>query len=197
MNEDGIDKERRRFLTTTATVVGGAGVIAAAVPFVTNLTPSERTKALGAPVKVDISDIMPGEMKRVSWQGKVVLILRRDKQELQSLEGHDNVLSDPQSNEQQQPDYAKNEYRSRKPEYFIVQGWCTHLGCVPTYYRKGEFPEIPDWQGGFICPCHGSRYDLSGRVFKGMPAPLNLIVPPYKYLSDSEIMIGDDSGATS
>ena len=197
MNEDGIDKERRRFLTTTATVVGGAGVVAAAVPFVTNLTPSERTKALGAPVKVDISDIMPGEMKRVSWQGKVVLILRRDKEELKTLEGHDNILSDPQSNEQQQPEYAKNEYRSRKPEYLIVQGWCTHLGCVPTYYRKGEFPEIPDWQGGFICPCHGSRYDLSGRVFKGMPAPLNLIVPPYKYLSDSEVMIGDDSGATS
>ena len=197
MNEDEIDKDRRRFLTTTATVVGGAGVVAAAIPFVTNLTPSERTKALGAPVKVDISDIMPGEMKRVSWQGKVVLILRRDKQELKTLEGHDNILSDPQSNEEQQPDYAKNEYRSRKPEYLIVQGWCTHLGCVPTYYRKGEFPEIPDWQGGFICPCHGSRYDLSGRVFKGMPAPLNLIVPPYKYLSDSEVLIGDDSGATS
>ena len=197
MHEGGIDKARRRFLTTTATVVGGAGAIAAAVPFVSTMTPSERTKALGAPVDVDISDVLMSDMKRVSWQGKVVLILRRSKEQLSTLPGLDDKVSDPTSDEEQQPKYAKNEYRSIKPEYLIVQGWCTHLGCVPSYIRKGEYPEIPDWQGGFICPCHGSRYDLAGRVFKAMPAPLNLIVPPYKYLSDTVIRIGDDSGATS
>ncbi|OGT84035.1 MAG: ubiquinol-cytochrome c reductase iron-sulfur subunit [Gammaproteobacteria bacterium RIFCSPLOWO2_12_FULL_52_10] len=195
MSEDGIDKDRRRFLTTTATVIGGAGAVAAAIPFVSTLLPSERTKALGAPVRVDISDILPGDLKRVSWQGKAVLILRRDEEALNSLPGLDEKVSDPDSNDSEQPDYAKNQYRSVKPEYLIVQGWCTHLGCIPTYARKGEIAEIENWQGGFFCPCHGSRFDLAGRVFKGVPAPLNLIVPPHQYLSDSEVLIGDDSGA--
>ena len=196
MSEDGIDKDRRRFLTTTATVIGGVGAVAAAIPFVLTLLPSERTKAMGAPVKVDISDILPGELKRVSWQGKVVLILRRSDETLQTLPGLDEKVSDPGSEEPQQPEYARNQYRSRKPEYLIVQGWCTHLGCIPTYAKKGEIAEIKDWQGGFFCPCHGSRFDLAGRVFKGVPAPLNLIVPPHQYLNDSTVLIGDDSGAT-
>ena len=195
MSEGGIDKDRRRFLTTTATVIGGVGAVAAAIPFVSTLMPSERTKALGAPVKVDISDILPGELKRVSWQGKVVLILRRNEETLKSLTGLDDKVRDPGSDDSQQPEYAKNQYRSRKPEYLIVQGWCTHLGCIPTYARKGEIPDIEDWQGGFFCPCHGSRFDLAGRVFKGVPAPLNLIVPPHQYLSESLVLIGDDKGA--
>jgi ubiquinol-cytochrome c reductase iron-sulfur subunit len=162
MNENGVDRDRRRFLTTTATVVGGVGVLAGAYPFVSTLMPSERTKALGAPITVDISDILPGDLKRVSWQGKVVLILRRDETALSSLAALDEKVSDPQSNDSEQPEYARNEYRSRNPEYLIVQGWCTHLGCIPTYARKGEIPEIEDWQGGFFCPCHGSRF-RSGR----------------------------------
>lgn len=197
MNEDGIDRERRRFLTTTATVVGGVGAAATAVPFVSTLMPSERTKALGAPVEVDISDIQPGEMKRIEWQGRAVFILHRDQNQLDSLTIMDSRVDDPDSEEDQQPDYAKNEYRSIKPEYLIVLGWCTHLGCSPTYAPEGELPDIADWHGGFFCPCHGSQFDLAGRVFKGVPAPLNLIVPPYQYLSDSVVLIGDDSGAVS
>jgi len=197
MSEQGIDRDRRRFLTTTATVIGGVGVVAAAIPFVTSLLPSERTKAMGAPVKVDISDILPGGLKRVSWQGKVVLILRRSKESLQALASLDSELRDPGSEELQQPQYAQNEYRSIKPEYLIVQGWCTHLGCIPTYVKKGELEDIANWQGGFFCPCHGSRYDLAGRVFKGVPAPLNLIVPPHKYLGDTMVLIGDDTGGAA
>jgi ubiquinol-cytochrome c reductase iron-sulfur subunit len=196
MTEEGIDKDRRRFLTTTATVIGGVGAVAAAIPFVTALMPSERTKALGAPVKVDISDILPGELKRVSWQGKVVLIIRRDEEALASLAALESSVSDPNSEDSEQPEYTKNQHRSIKPEYLIVQGWCTHLGCVPTFARKGE-TEIEGWQGGFFCPCHGSQFDIAGRVIKGFPAPLNLIIPPHQYLSDSVILIGDDSGGMS
>ena len=196
MSEDGIDRERRRFLTTTATVVGGAGVVATAVPFVSTLSPSERTRALGAPVEVDISDILPGEMKRVEWQGRVVWILRRSEEALSSLDVVESKVADPDSEEDQQPVYARNHYRSIKPEYLIVLGWCTHLGCSPTYTPKGEHPDIRDWQGGFFCPCHGSQFDLAGRVFKGVPAPSNLIVPPHQYLSDSLVLIGEDSGTS-
>lgn len=197
MNEDGIDKGRRRFLTTAATVVGGAGVAAGAVPFISTMLPSDRTKALGAPVEVDISDLQPGELKRVEWQGKVVLILRRSKDTLDALSQLGEKLSDPESNNSVQPDYAKNEYRSVNDEYLIVQGWCTHLGCVPTYAPKGTDIDIENWQGGFFCPCHGSRFDLAGRVYKGVPAPDNLIVPPYQYLSSTRVLIGDDSGTAS
>lgn len=197
MIEDGIDKGRRRFLTTTATIVGGAGAVALAVPFVSTLMPSERTKALGAPVEVDISDILPGELKRVEWQGKAVFILRRDEAALASLSVLDSKVSDPDSVEEQQPEYTRNQYRSIKPEYLIILGWCTHLGCSPTYAKKGEYTEIEDWQGGFFCPCHGSQFDLAGRVFKGVPAPSNLIVPPHQYLSESIVLIGEDSLVSS
>ena len=196
MSEDGIDRDRRRFLTTTATVVGGVGAVATAVPFVSTLSPSERTKALGAPVEVDISDIQEGELKRVEWQGRVVWILRRGKDALASIDNLDSKVADPDSEEDQQPEYSKNHYRSINPEYLIVLGWCTHLGCSPTYTPKGEPTDFADWQGGFICPCHGSRFDLAGRVFKSVPAPSNLIVPPHQYLSDTMVLIGEDSGTS-
>ena len=200
MNQDGIDKSRRRFLTTAATVVGGIGAAATAVPFISTMSPSARAKAIGAPVEADIGDLKSGELRRVKWQGKPVWILRRGKDELDTLMELDSKVRDPNSEEQQQPAYAKNEYRSVKPEVLIVVGLCTHLGCSPTYVPRDEAQShgLPsDWVGGFFCPCHGSRFDLAGRVFKDVPAPRNLLVPPHQYLSDTRIVIGSDSGTTS
>ena len=197
MRNDGINSERRRFLTTTASVVGGAGAVAASVPFVSTLTPSARAKAIGAPVEVEIGDLAVGERKIVKWRGKPVWILRRDEAAVDDLGSLDEVVKDPLSNTEQQPSYARNEYRSQRSEYLIVLGICTHLGCSPVYARKGEGEAHnlgADWKGGFFCPCHGSRFDLAGRVYKGMPAPSNLVVPPHQYLSDSRVLIGDDSG---
>ena len=197
MSDDGIDKDRRRFLTTTATAVGGVGAVATAVPFISTMTPSAKAKAIGAPIEVDISDIAPGERKVVKWQGKPVWILHRTKETLDELPSLDEELRDPKSEEQQQPDYASNEYRSINPEYLVVIGLCTHLGCSPTYIPKDVENDLgPNWEGGFFCPCHGSRFDLAGRVFKEVPAPSNLLVPPYKYLTETRILIGDDSGAS-
>lgn len=200
MSQDGVDNERRRFLTTAATVVGGAGAVAATVPFISAMTPSAKTKAIGAPVEVDISDLKPGELRIVQWQGKPVWILRRNEEELASIEQMDGEVRDPDSEKEQQPDYARNEYRSVKPEYLIVIGLCTHLGCSPKYVTKEEgegFNLGSDWKGGFFCPCHGSRFDLAGRVLKGVPAPTNLVVPPYQYLAETRVLIGDDSGVAS
>lgn len=200
MSHDGIDRERRRFLTTAATVVGGAGAVAAAVPFISAMTPSAKTKAIGAPVEVDIGDLKPGERRVIQWQGKPVWILRRDDEALAGIEEMDEDVRDPKSEKEQQPVYAKNEYRSVKPEFLIVIGLCTHLGCSPTYVIREEGTDFnlgSDWKGGFFCPCHGSRFDLAGRVVKGVPAPTNLVVPPHQYLSDTRILIGDDSGVTS
>ena len=200
MSHDAVDNERRRFLTTAATVVGGAGVAAAAVPFIAAMTPSAKTKAIGAPVEVDINDIKPGERKIVQWQGKPVWILRRDKDELEDIREMDGEVRDPDSAVNQQPEYARNEYRSVKPEFLIVIGLCTHLGCSPNYVPREEGEKFnlgSEWKGGFFCPCHGSRFDLAGRVLKGVPAPTNLVVPPYKFLSDTRIIIGDDSGAAA
>ena len=197
MRSDGINSQRRRFLTTTASVVGGAGAVAASVPFVSTLTPSARAKAIGAPVEADIGDLEVGERKIVKWRGKPVWILRRDASAIDDLTGLDEVVKDPLSKTEQQPFYARNEYRSQRPEYLIVLGICTHLGCSPVYARKGEGEAHnlgADWQGGFFCPCHGSRFDLAGRVYKGVPAPSNLVVPPHQYLSDTRVLIGDDSG---
>lgn len=191
-----IDASRRRFLTTAATVVGGAGMVAAAVPFVSTMTPSAKTKAVGAPVEVDISGLKPGERKTVKWQGKPVWIVRRDKSMVNKLKELDDEVSDPTSQEEHQPRYANNEGRSVKPEFLVVIGICTHLGCSPNYVKKDDPHNFGgDWQGGFFCPCHGSRFDIAGRVYKGMPAPHNLIVPPHKYLGNDRILIGDDSGA--
>lgn len=199
-NDDGVNLRRRRFLTTTACVAGGVGALAAAVPFVSTLTPSARTKAIGAPIEVDISDLQPGERKVVKWRGKPVWILRRSDETVAALASLDETVRDPESEARQQPSYARNRHRSQKSEYLIVLGICTHLGCSPLYVRKdeGEAHQLGgDWQGGFFCPCHGSRFDLAGRVYKGVPAPANLVVPPYQYLSDARVLIGDDSGGVS
>jgi ubiquinol-cytochrome c reductase iron-sulfur subunit len=199
MSDDGINTGRRRFLTTSATVVGGVGVLATAVPFVSTFTPSAKAKAIGAPVEVDIDDIQPGEVKIVKWQGKPVWILRRDEDSLKTLDDLEGEVKDPESEIEQQPKYARNHHRSIKPEFLIVVGYCTHLGCSPKHVVEGEgkaFGLADDWEGGFFCPCHGSRFDLAGRVFKGVPAPTNLIVPPHQYLSETRVIIGEDSGVT-
>lgn len=196
MHNGETDLQRRRFLTTAATVVGGVGAAATSIPFISTMTPSEKTKAIGAPVEVDISEMKPGERLTVKWQGKPVWILKRTEKALEDLDTLDGDVRDPESNVEQQPPYAKNHYRSVKPEYLVVIGLCTHLGCSPNYFTADEEGLGPDWKGGFFCPCHGSRFDLAGRVFKGVPAPANLVVPPYKFLSDTRILIGDDSGVS-
>lgn len=188
-----VDCGRRNLLIATS-VVGGAAGVATLVPFVASMTPSERARAAGAPVEADISKLKPGEMMTVEWRGKPVWIVNRTPEMLASLKKTDDRVSDPKSERPQQPEYAKNEDRSIKPEYLVVIGICTHLGCSPTAKFK-EGPESgvgEDWPGGFVCPCHGSRFDLAGRVYKSMPAPANLEVPPYMYLSDTRILIGED-----
>jgi ubiquinol-cytochrome c reductase iron-sulfur subunit len=197
MHDGEVDNQRRRFLTTAATVLGGAGVIATAIPFISTMAPSAKTKAIGGPVEVDISPLKPGERITVKWQGKPVWIIRRDDKVLNDLEILNAEVRDPESDVNQQPPYAKNEYRSINPKYLVVIGLCTHLGCSPNYFpSEGQQDLGPDWKGGFFCPCHGSRFDLAGRVYKGVPAPTNLVVPPYKFISDTRIVIGDDSGAS-
>lgn len=192
-------QDRRRLLIATS----GVGVIAAAataVPFVASLTPSERARAAGAPVEADVSALAAGEMMTVEWRGKPVWILRRTAEMMSSLDGHDARLADPESNEPQQPDYASNRHRSVNPEFLVVIGICTHLGCSPSEkFTEGAASGMgDDWPGGFFCPCHGSIFDLSGRVFRGQPAPTNLEVPPYKWLSDAVVLIGEDAhSATS
>ncbi len=191
---NGIDKKRRHFLTAAATIVGGAGVLATAVPFVSTLAPSAKTKAIGGPIEVDISGLKPGERIVEKWRGKPVWILRRSEESLVDLAQMVNVLRDPKSNVEQQPRYAKNEYRSINPEYLVVIGLCTHLGCSPSYLARNEENDFgADWKGGFFCPCHGSKFDLAGRVFKGVPAPANLVVPKYQFINETTILIGDDS----
>lgn len=201
MNEQGTDQGRRRFLTTAATIVGGAGAVATAVPFISTLTPSARARAIGAPVEIDISAIKPGELQRFKWQGKPVWILHRDDEQLKTLPELDVQVRDPGSDEAQQPEYARNEHRSIKPEYLVVVGLCTHLGCSPTYVPRADAQAHglgDDWKGGFFCPCHGSRFDLAGRVYKDVPAPRNLLVPQHQYLGDGRVLVGaDDTGTTS
>lgn len=193
MTED-VDRSKRRILIAATTVAGGVAAAGAGTPFVLSLMPSERAKAAGAPVDVDVSSIEPGMMISVEWQGKPVWIVRRTKEMLETLAKHDDKLVDPKSSVPQQPEYCNNVYRSIKPEILVVLGICTHLGCSPTYRPETAPVDLgPDWQGGWFCPCHGSRFDLSARVYKGVPAPTNLIVPPHKYLSDGRLLIGDDS----
>ncbi|MDD5384924.1 MAG: ubiquinol-cytochrome c reductase iron-sulfur subunit [Gallionella sp.] len=190
---DNVNLSKRRLLTATT----AGGVIAAAgagAPFVLSLMPSERAKAAGAPIEVDVSTIKPGMMISAEWQGKPVWIVRRTKEMLDLLAKHDDKLVDPESSVQQQPNYCHNPYRSIKPEYLVVLGVCTHLGCSPTYRPEVAPADLgKDWPGGWFCPCHGSRFDLAARVYKGVPAPSNLIVPPHKYLSENTLLIGDDS----
>ena len=198
MQDNGIDKKRRHFLTADATVVGGAGALATAIPFVSTLSPSAKTKAIGGPVEVDVTGLKPGERKTVKWRGKPVWILRRSEETVADLAGMADILRDPESDVDQQPEYAKNSHRSVNPDYLVVVGLCTHLGCSPKYRSKDEGEEFgADWKGGFFCPCHGSTFDLAGRVFKGVPAPANLVVPKYQFISESKILIGDDTEAIS
>lgn len=196
MSIEGVDPKRRRLLVTATSVVGAVGVAYLAVPFIASMQPSARAKAAGAPVEADISKLEPGQKMTVEWRGKPVWLVRRTKQNLEDLPTLDSKLRDPHSEEPQQPPYAKNEYRSIKPGILVLVGICTHLGCSPTY-RPEIAPEDlgPDWKGGFFCPCHGSRFDLAGRVFDGVPAPLNLVVPPYRYLTDTRVRIGEGQGA--
>ncbi len=189
--EPEIDLARRCFLRRATTAVGGIGLAATAVPFVEYWLPSVDTEAAAAPVTVDISAIQPKQQLTVSWRGQPVWIIRRTQEMIDDLPKLNNELRDPDSLEDQQPDYAKNIYRAIKPEYFIAVGVCTHLGCIPTY-RPDVSSISPDWLGGFYCPCHGSRYDLAGRVYKGVPAPLNLVIPRYMYTNEHEIIIGKD-----
>ncbi len=194
MAERGIDRGKRRFLVATTSVMGGVAGAAVAVPFVLSMTPSARARAAGAPVEVDISQVEPGMMITVEWRGKPVWIVNRTPDMLASLPKVDPEVADPNSKVNQQPDYAKNEWRSIKPEYLVIVGICTHLGCSPSpKLTTGAEGMGSDWRGGFFCPCHGSKFDLAGRVFKGAPAPINLQVPPYAYLSDSRLVIGTDT----
>lgn len=193
MSDQGVDKGKRRLLVATG-IVGGAATVAAAVPFAGSMAPSERAKAAGAPVEADVSGLAPGEMQIVEWRGKPVWIVNRTKEMLEGIKKSDPQCSDPKSEDSLQPEYAKNEFRSIKPDIVVLEGVCTHLGCSPQYKSvesKGDMGA--DWNGGFFCPCHGSKFDFAGRVFQGSPAPTNLKVPPYKFVGDAKIVIGDDT----
>ncbi|MDO5087619.1 MAG: ubiquinol-cytochrome c reductase iron-sulfur subunit [Comamonadaceae bacterium] len=198
MSDAPVDSSKRTWLIASG-CAGAVGAGIAAVPFVSSFQPSEKAKAAGAPVEVDVSSLQPGEKVTVEWRGKPVWILRRTPEMLASLKKTDAEVADPKSERTAYPtpEYAKNEWRSRKEEFLVVVGICTHLGCSPVdKLNPGPQPSLPDnWEGGFFCPCHGSTFDLAGRVFKNKPAPDNLEVPPYKFLSDAKILVGDDSEA--
>lgn len=194
MSEEGkVDCGRRRLIIATA-AVGGAGGVAAVVPFLSSLLPSERAKAAGAPVEADVTSLAPGQLMVVEWRGKPVWIFNRTPEMLESLDKLTEAVADPKSDQVQQPEYCKNPTRSIKPNLLVAIGICTHLGCSPSAkFKKGTEDGMPaDWLGGFLCPCHGSTFDFAGRVFKNKPAPSNLVVPPHVYLSDTRILIGVD-----
>ena len=198
MSDAQVDQSRRTWIAITAGV-GAVGGVAVAIPFVSTLTPSERAKAAGAAVQVDISGIKAGEKMTVEWRGKPVWIVRRTPEQLASLRATDSLVVDPKSERTAYPTpaYARNDVRSIKPEYWVGIGICTHLGCSPSEkFETGAQPSLPvDWHGGFLCPCHGSTFDMAGRVFKNKPAPDNLEVPPHMYLSDTVLVIGEDKQA--
>lgn len=196
---ESINKQRRYFLIGATATVGAVGIVGAAVPFVASWQPSAKARALGAPVTIDISKLQPGEMlgPTPAWRGQPIFVVDRTPAMLQTLEEDNGDLADPGSNNlEQQPTYAQNPYRSRRPEIGVYVGLCTHLGCSPKYYGEVQpQPFAEDWQGGFFCPCHGSRFDLAGRVVKGVPAPDNLRVPPYRFISDTVLLVGEDEEA--
>lgn len=198
MSDPQVDQGKRTWLIATG-CAGAVGGVATAVPFVSTFAPSERAKAAGAAVEVDIGGLAPGQKLTVEWRGKPVWIVHRTKEQLDALKSNDPDLADPQSDRKAFPipEYAKNEWRSRKPEYLVVVGICSHLGCSPSdKFQAGPQPSLPDnWHGGFLCPCHGSTFDMAGRVFKNKPAPDNLEVPPYAFLSDTRLLIGEDKKA--
>jgi ubiquinol-cytochrome c reductase iron-sulfur subunit len=194
--EGEVDLKKRRTLTAVTTIVGAVGAAYVAVPFISSMLPSARAKAAGAPVEADFSKLEAGQLLRVKWRGKPVWLVRRTDEMVTALATLDDQLRDPGSDRSEQPDYCKNPTRSIRPELFVALGVCTHLGCSPSYR-----PEIAPadmgarWKGGFFCPCHGSRFDLAGRVYQAVPAPTNLVIPPHKFLSDTTILIGEDGGA--
>ena len=194
MNNKGVDKSKRQFLTSALTVVGAVGSGYLAVPFLAQMQPSVKAMAAGAPVEVDISKIEDGQLIRVAWRGKPVWVLNRQPEVLATLKTLDSELRDPQSNDSIQPQSSKNAVRSQRPEIFVAVGLCTHLGCSPTFRPEIAPVDLGDkWQGGFFCPCHGSWFDLAGRVYRGVPAPSNLEIPPYRFITDTRIMIGESS----
>ncbi|SJM91598.1 ubiquinol-cytochrome c reductase iron-sulfur subunit [Crenothrix polyspora] len=192
MINEGVDKSKRQFLTSALTVVGAIGTGYLAVPFLAQMQPSVKAMAAGAPVEVDLSKMEPGQLLRVAWRGKPVWILNRTPKVLDDLKSLDDQLSDPLSQASLQPTSSKNHFRSIKPELFVALGLCTHLGCSPTFRPEIAPSDLgAQWKGGFFCPCHGSKFDLAGRVYSGVPAPTNLEVPPYRYLSDTRLIIGE------
>lgn len=197
MSNDGVNLGRRRVLTAMTSVVGAVGAVGAAVPFVGSWNPSAKAKAAGAPVDVNISKLQPGQMVTIEWRGKPVYVVRRTPESLANLTTVEDQLRDPGSEKSIQPEYVKNGKRSIKEEYLVLLGLCTHLGCAPTYRPEVGAQDLGGaaWLGGFFCRCHGSKFDLAGRVLKGVPAPINLEVPPHKYLSDDVIRIGVDQEA--
>ena len=197
MSEQGVDNSKRQFLTTALTVVGAVGTGYIAVPFLSQMQPSTKAKAAGAPVEIDISKIEPGQLIRAAWRGKPVWVLFRTPAVLEILATDTAKLADPDSLESIQPESSQNEFRSIKPEIFIAVGLCTHLGCSPTFRPETAPNDLgPEWKGGFFCPCHGSGFDLAGRVVKGVPAPTNLDVPPHYYITDTRIQIGENEAST-
>ena len=193
--DEGVDLSRRKFLTNATIATGAVGAVFVAVPFVESWAPSERARAMGAPTELDVTKIDPGQMTIATWRRQPIYIVRRTPEMVQHLQGHDADLKDPESNDSKQPEYAKNVLRARKAEYLVLIGTCTHLGCLPKQrFDPGEL--YASWPGGFFCPCHGSRFDLSGRVFNGSPASVNLVVPPYEYPNEKTLRIGaDEKGA--
>lgn len=197
MSNEGVDQSKRQFLTSALTVVGAVGSGFLTVPFLSQMQPSTKAMAAGAPVTIDISKMEAGQLVRVAWRGKPVWVLNRTPAVLETLATLDSQLSDPFSNESSQPDSSKNATRSIKPEIFVAVGLCTHLGCSPTFRPEIAPHDLGEkWKGGFFCPCHGSWFDLAGRVYQGVPAPSNLEIPPYRYLSENQIIIGDDAAET-
>ncbi|KRW66996.1 ubiquinol-cytochrome c reductase iron-sulfur subunit [Stutzerimonas nitrititolerans] len=193
MSNDGVNAGRRRFLVAATSVVGAAGAVGAAVPFVGSWFPSAKAKAAGAPVKVNISKIEPGQQMVAEWRGQPVFVVRRTEETLAGLDKLQGAVADPQSEASEQPAYVDPKFRSIKPELLILIGLCTHLGCAPSYRPEVAAADLgADWLGGYFCPCHGSKYDMAGRVYKGQPAPLNLPVPPHSYETDDVIIIGVD-----
>jgi ubiquinol-cytochrome c reductase iron-sulfur subunit len=190
-----VDTGRRHFLTVATVATGAVGAAFAAVPFLASWKPSARAKALGAPVEVDVSKLEPGAMLKVEWRGKAIFVLHRTPQMLGMLQGVQGQLRDPESKESEQPEFARTPERALNPQWLVLVGVCTHLGCAPLdKFTPGDVTVAADWQGGFFCPCHGSKFDISGRVFKDVPAPTNLPVPPYRFVSDTRILIGAEEG---
>ena len=192
MDNHEINNGRRRFLTLATSGAGGVAALGVATPFVASFFPSEKAKAAGAAVEIDVSKIESGQMMTAEWQGKPIWVVNRTAQQLKDLKALDGAVSDPKSEVEQQPENCKNETRSIKPNIFVAIGICTHLGCSPTYRPDVAPADLGSaWKGGFFCPCHGSKFDMAGRVYKGVPAPTNLVVPPYKYLSDTTVLVGE------